>query len=37
MSGESGGARGVVSLEYESAEPPLSAVPRLLEALRAVL
>ena len=31
------GYRGVVSLEYESAEPPLSAVPRLLEALRAVL
>ena len=31
------GYRGVVSLEYESAEAPLTAVPRLLEALRAVL
>jgi sugar phosphate isomerase/epimerase len=31
------GYRGVVSLEYESAEAPLTAVPRLLESLRAVL
>jgi sugar phosphate isomerase/epimerase len=31
------GYRGVVSLEYEAAEPPLAAIPRHLEALRAVL
>lgn len=31
------GYRGVVSLEYEAAEPPLEAIPRYLEALRAVL
>jgi sugar phosphate isomerase/epimerase len=34
---KSAGYRGVVSLEYESAEAPLTAVPRLLEALRAAL
>jgi sugar phosphate isomerase/epimerase len=31
------GYRGVVSLEYEAAEPPLAAIPRYLESLRAVL
>lgn len=31
------GYRGVVSLEYEAAEAPLTAIPRYLEALRAVL
>jgi sugar phosphate isomerase/epimerase len=31
------GYRGIASLEYESAEPPLTAIPRLLESLRAVL
>jgi sugar phosphate isomerase/epimerase len=31
------GYRGVVSLEYEAAEAPLTAVPRFLEQLRAVL
>ena len=31
------GYRGIVSLEYESAEAPLTAIPRLLESLRAVL
>jgi sugar phosphate isomerase/epimerase len=31
------GYRGVVALEYEAAEAPLTAVPRYLEALRAVL
>jgi sugar phosphate isomerase/epimerase len=30
------GYRGVASLEYESAEPPLTAIPRLLDSLRAV-
>jgi sugar phosphate isomerase/epimerase len=31
------GYRGVASLEYEAAEAPLTAIPRHLEALRAVL
>ena len=31
------GYRGVVSLEYEAAEAPLTAIPRLLESLRAAL
>jgi len=31
------GYRGVLSLEYEAAEPPLTAIPRFLEGLRAVL
>ncbi len=31
------GYRGAVTLEYEAAEPPLTAVPRHLERLRAVL
>jgi sugar phosphate isomerase/epimerase len=32
-----GGYRGYVTLEYEAAEPPLTAVPRYLERLRALL
>jgi sugar phosphate isomerase/epimerase len=31
------GFRGYVTLEYEAAEPPLTAVPRELERLRALL
>jgi sugar phosphate isomerase/epimerase len=32
-----GGYRGYVTLEYEAAEAPLTAVPRYLERLRALL
>jgi len=32
-----GGYRGYVTLEYEAAEPPLTAVPRYLDRLRALL
>jgi sugar phosphate isomerase/epimerase len=31
------GYRGYVTLEYEAAEPPLTAIPRLLDRLRALL
>jgi sugar phosphate isomerase/epimerase len=32
-----GGYRGYVTLEYEAAEAPLTAVPRHLDRLRALL